>query len=103
VADPVADIGAREWTDPAAMPHSSAAGGPANLQRERNNFVGRELPEIRRLLAIIRTVTLTTPGGDREKHSWRTTPRTNWAAASLRGLRAAEGPECCQGGSVKPS
>jgi predicted ATPase/DNA-binding CsgD family transcriptional regulator len=47
------------------MPDPSAVGGPANLPVELNSFVGRnrELLEIRRLLAVTRTVTLTGPGG----------------------------------------
>jgi predicted ATPase/DNA-binding CsgD family transcriptional regulator len=47
------------------MPHPSAVGGQAKLPVELNSFVGRnrELLEIRRLLAVTRTVTLTGPGG----------------------------------------
>jgi len=65
VADPVADIGRASGVRSAAMRHPSAAGVPANLPVELTSFVGRnrELLEIRRLLAVNRTVTLTGPGG----------------------------------------
>jgi non-specific serine/threonine protein kinase len=47
------------------MPDSPAVRRPASLPQELTSFVGRgrELLEIRRLLAVSRTVTLTGPGG----------------------------------------